>query len=82
MNNYSYEAITANQAANPGKYIAVVGAAHANTHEITSGPAPTVYGTQLPSKFPGLGQLLDVPAVQYNAGGNLTQLRPENPTTV
>ncbi|MFF5218386.1 hypothetical protein [Micromonospora sp. NPDC000442] len=65
------------QGEDPGKYLLQAGEAHARTHDNTQ-PTPTVVGgAALPDQFPGINELLDVPAVRLedNLDGS-KRLRP------
>ncbi|MBE1489301.1 eCIS core domain-containing protein [Plantactinospora soyae] len=65
------------QGADPGKYLMQVGTAHASTHTNTE-PNPAVAGgVPLPNQFPGINELLDVPAVRLEDSLNDNKmLRP------
>ncbi|GIG90627.1 eCIS core domain-containing protein [Plantactinospora endophytica] len=48
----------------PGKYLVQAGASHATTHNNAQPGAVSVGGVNLPNHFPGINELLEVPAVR------------------
>ncbi|MEN3615268.1 DUF4157 domain-containing protein [Plantactinospora sp. ZYX-F-223] len=53
-----------NPSNDPGKYLVQVGAAHARTHTNTAPNPVEVEEVRLPNQFPGINELLNVPAVR------------------
>lgn len=58
-----------------------IGAAHAAAHRSESGEAVRVGEAEIPPVFPGLSELLDVPAVEYTdpadpENSRLRRIRP------
>ncbi|MFF0719806.1 DUF4157 domain-containing protein [Micromonospora sp. NPDC003816] len=48
----------------PGKYLMQAGESHAKAHTNSPGTPAVAGGTALPNEFPGINELLDVPAVR------------------
>jgi hypothetical protein len=75
LNSYGAEAIEHYQQANPGKYVAEVGANHAVPHTWSGGTPVNVGGVNLPTSSPGIGDLVNAPQVKWNdAGDGLTRI--------
>ncbi|HTK65658.1 MAG TPA: RHS repeat-associated core domain-containing protein, partial [Pseudonocardia sp.] len=70
MNSYGAEAIDHYQQANPGKYVAEVGQAHAQPHTWNGSSPVNISGVNLPTSSPGIGQLVNAPSVKWNDAGN------------
>jgi RHS repeat-associated protein len=74
MNSYASDIITHDHAANPGKYLVEAGRAHTTQH---TGPAGgiTIHDQHIPQHFPGMGQILGVPAIETD-GSRFSQIHP------
>ncbi|WP_371749686.1 hypothetical protein OG302_40185 [Streptomyces sp. NBC_01283] len=90
MNTYAEQVVTgdrARQAAagrEPGKYVMELGAAHATAHRSRDGGPVHADDSTLPGLFPGMSELLNVPAVEFAEGGDpprpaLRRIRPTAP---
>ncbi|HWC81749.1 MAG TPA: RHS repeat-associated core domain-containing protein [Pseudonocardiaceae bacterium] len=65
-NTYASQVVQQGQAEHGGKYVMEVGEAHATTHAGPPG-GTTVQGQHIPENFPGLGNILNVPALKTGA---------------
>ncbi|MDH6188918.1 hypothetical protein M2168_001950 [Streptomyces sp. CZ24] len=84
MNTYAEQVVREDRAGGrgePGKYLMEIGAAHAAAHRSERGEAVRVGEAEIPPVFPGLSELLDVPAVEYTdpadpENSRLRRIRP------
>ncbi|GAA2493651.1 hypothetical protein [Winogradskya humida] len=79
MNTYAAEVVEHDRAGqtDPGKYLMEIGAAHGRTHHASNPQQPPqVAGSTLPAQFPGVNELLDIPAVElFTAPGGPQTMR-------
>ncbi|MGW2264801.1 membrane-targeted effector domain-containing toxin [Streptomyces koyangensis] len=84
MNTYAEQVVREDRAGGrgePGKYLMEIGAAHGAAHRSASGEAVRAGEAEIPPVFPGLSELLNVPAVKYTdpadpENSRLSRIRP------
>ncbi|MFE7675457.1 hypothetical protein ACFU5N_25005 [Streptomyces albidoflavus] len=67
MNTYAEQVVRGDRAGreDPGKYLMELGTAHGAAHRSDSGAPVSFDGQEFPAVFPGMSELLGVPAVTY-----------------
>ncbi|MEW2708040.1 hypothetical protein AB0948_23955 [Streptomyces koyangensis] len=84
MNTYAEQVVREDRAGGRGergKYLMEIGAAHGAAHRSASGEAVRAGEAEIPPVFPGLSELLNVPAVEYTdpadpENSRLSRIRP------
>ncbi len=90
MTTYAHQVVTRDRARplgrgeeDPGRYIMEIGAGHALAHHAPDGTPITADGATIPPVFPGLSDLLNVPAVEFTDDNTtLRRIRPATPEPV
>ncbi len=67
MNTYAEQAVRRDREGreDPGRYLMELGTAHGAAHRSDSGAPVSFDGQEFPAVFPGMSELLGVPAVTY-----------------